>query len=88
MIVAGAEVYIASQLLALSAHDQNHLRVGLETDYAINHVCAGFLQIGRKFDIGFFIKARLQLDHDGDFLTRARRVDQGFRDRRIRTGAV
>jgi hypothetical protein len=56
----------AARLLA--AHDEQHLRVRLEADDAVDHLHARFLQTIGEAQIGLFVKARAQFDDDGDVL--------------------
>ena len=88
VIVARAQMDVMPQPSALAADDQDHLGVGFVPYYAVDHMGAGFLQPVGQSDIGRLVKAGPQLDHHGDLFTRARRVDQVFHHRRIRTGSV
>ncbi|MNN12932.1 hypothetical protein D3C81_1259440 [compost metagenome] len=88
VIVAGAQMHIATQLAAFAAHDQQHLGVRLETDHAVDHLHAGILQAVRQAEVGFFVKTRAQLDHHGHVLAVARGQDQRFHDAGILAGAV
>ncbi len=67
---------VAPQTLFLAPHHHDQFGVRLEAEYAVHDVRAGFLQLGREFNIGFFVEARAQLDDDGDVLAGCRCVDQ------------
>ncbi len=88
VIVAGTQVDIAAQLAAFAAHDQQHLGVGLEPDHAVDDLHAGFLQTVGEAEVGLLIEARAQLDHHGDVLAVAGRLDQRVHDQRVLAGAV
>ena len=47
-----------------------------------------FFQLGCPADIGLFIEARHQFDHNGDFLAILRGADQGLHQHRVSAGAV
>ena len=68
VIVAGAEMHVADQFALFAAHDQQHLRVGLETDQAVNDVCTGFLKPIRQCNIGGLIEAGHQFNDNRDLL--------------------
>ena len=55
--------------------------MGLEADYAVHDVCAGFLQPVRQFDVGLLVEAGAQFDDDRHVLAGVRRLDQGVDDR-------
>jgi hypothetical protein len=58
VVVAGAQVAVAADAIALAPHDQRHLRVRLVADDAVHHVRAGFLQAVGQLDVGFLVEAR------------------------------
>ncbi len=88
VVVAGAQVHVAAQLVALAPHDQRHLGVGLVTHEAVNDVCARLLQPVRERYVGRLVETGHELDDHGHFLARPRCVDEMVDDRRIRAGAV
>ena len=83
MIVAGADMHVGFQRLALAPHDQRQLAVGLQLDEAVDHLHAGALEIARPADVGFLVEARLQLDQRGDGLAGFGRLGQRLDDRRV-----
>ncbi len=88
VVVAGADVAVAPDLVALLAYDQSGLAVGLETDQAVDDVAAGPLQGARPGDVGHLVEARLHLDQHHHLLAGGGRVDQRVDDRRVARGAV
>src|SRR4249919_1862833 len=88
MVIAGAHVHVAAQLAALAAHDQQHLRVCLVADHAVNDLHARILQAVSEAEVGFLVEARAQLDDNGDVLAVARSLHEMIDDRRILAGAV
>jgi hypothetical protein len=88
VVIAGSQVAVPPQPLLLAPHDHHELRVGLESDDAIHHVCARLLELVRQLDIRFLVEARPQLDDDRHVLARLRRFSQRVDDRRVASGAV
>ena len=89
VIVARAQMGVADELAAtFAAHDQQHLRVGLVADHAVNHLHTRVLKPIRQAQIGFFVEACAQFDHHGHVFTVSRRLNQVLDDRRILPGAV
>ena len=88
VIVAGAQMAVAPQALFLAPHHHHQLGVGLEAEYAVHDVRAGFLQLGGELDVRFFVEARAQLDDDGHVLARLRGFDQRADDGGIAAGAI
>ncbi len=76
VVIAGAQMAIAAQAFLLAAHDHDQFCVGLEAEYAVHDVRAGFLQLGGELDVRLFVEARAQLDDDRDVLARLRGFDQ------------
>ena len=66
VVVAGADVHVAADALALAAHHQGELGVCLEPDEAVHHVGAGRLEGLGPFDVALLVEARLELDQDRD----------------------
>ena len=68
VIVAGAEMDVAfeERLLALTraAHDEQHLRVTLMTDHAVDHVSADRFELCCPVDVGLFLAVAGRL-HQG-----------------------
>ena len=88
VVIAGAQVGIATQPFGLASQHQGQLGVGLVTHHAIDHVHAHFFQLGGPVDVGLFVEAGHQLQHDGDFLAGAGGFHQRFHQHRIGAGAV
>lgn len=72
MIVAGAQMHVPTQQAAgfafLTAHDHQHLAVGLVADNTIDDVCADLFQLGCPADVA--VKARHQFDDHRHFAVR------------------
>ena len=88
MVVAGAQVYVAFQVLLFAAQNQHHLGVGLEAHHAVDHHRAGLLQAAGQLQVGLFVKACAQLDHHGHFLAITGGIDQRVDDLGVGAGAV
>ena len=93
MIVSGAQVDIRPQLRAtrgvrFAPKQQCELGVGLQTENAVDHLRAGFLQPLGPVDVRLFVEASQQLDDDGDLLAAARGLDQRLHQHRVDAGAV
>ena len=88
MIVAGADMHVGLERLALAPHHQRQLAVGLQLDEAVDHLHAGALQIARPADIGLLVEARLELDQRGHGLAGLGGLGQRLDDRRVGRGAI
>ena len=88
VVIARTEVNVATQLRPLAAHDQQHLRVGLVADDAVDDLGAELLQAPGEIDVGLIVEARAQLDDGRDFLACTRRPQERFGQRRIVAGAI
>jgi hypothetical protein len=81
-------MHVAAQRAVFAAHDHQHLRVHLVSHHPVDHVSAGVLEALCPVDVGLFIEARKELDHDRDFLAAARRRDEDLHQLRLGAGAV
>ena len=88
VVVAGAQVHVAADAVALAAHDLEGLAVRLESDEAVDHVGALALQRLGPADVALLVEARLELDQDGDLLAVGRRLHELLDDRRVAAAAV
>ena len=88
IVVAGAEMGIATETALFLAHHQAGLAMGLQAREAIDDVGAGFLQLAGPFDVVEFIETGAQFDQGGDLLAIPGRFLERFDDRRITAGAV
>ena len=88
VVVAGAEVHVAPDLVLLAADDERDLAVRLEADDAVDHVDARLLERLRPLDVLLFVEARLQLHEDRDLLAVLGRADERGEDGRVRVRAV
>jgi hypothetical protein len=64
MVVARAEMAVATNAARLSPHDEDELGVRLVADHPVHHVRAGFLQAVGQLDVRFLVETRAQLDDD------------------------
>ncbi len=83
VVVAGADVAVASQLPTLLAHDHRRLAVCLEPHEAVDDVAPRALQHPRPPDVGLLVEAGLHLDQDHDLF-----AGPGGRDERVDDGGV
>ena len=88
VVVAGAEVAVATQPAALLADHERGLAVRLQPDEAVDDVAAGALQRARPLDVGALVEAGLDLDEDHDLLAGLGGVDERLDDRRVTGSAV
>ena len=88
VVVAGADVHVAPDVVALAAHHQHDLGVGLEPRHAVAHVDAHVLQPLRPDDVVLLVEARLQLDQHRHLLAPLGGVRQQPRDAGVAAGAV
>ena len=88
VIVAGAEMDVATQHATFAPDHHAHLRVRLVAHHAVNDLCAGRLQLVGQFDVRLLVESRAQFDHHQHVFARVCRIHQRFRYGRIETGAV
>ena len=88
VVVAGADVHIAAEDVALASHDERHLRVDLEVREAVHHVDARLLHLARPFDVPPLVEPGLQLDEAHRLLPLLCAVDQRADEDAVVTGAV
>ena len=70
VVVARADVHVVAHAVALAAHDEDALRVGLERRVAVDDVHARLLERARPADVRPLVEARLEL-HEADRLLAA-----------------
>ena len=88
VVVAGADVGVAADLVALLPHHQRGLAVRLQPDDAVDDVAAGPLQRPGPLDVRLLVEARLDLDQGHDLLAGLGGVDQRVDDRGVTGRAV
>src|SRR5262245_42587927 len=88
VVIAGAEVHVAAQLVLLLAHDESDLGVSLQTDKAVDDVDAGFLQLLGPLDVRLFVEAGFEFDQHRDLFAVLGGLDQRFDYRRVLAYAV
>ena len=88
VVVTGTNMSVTAQVVTLAAHHQRQLAVSLQTHDAVHHVHAGALQLTSPRDVGFLIKASLNLDQRHNLLARFSRLNQRIHDGGVTTGAV
>ena len=62
VVVAGPDVCVSAELVALATDDQRHLRVDLEVGKPVRDVDARLLELSRPLDVAELVEACLQLD--------------------------
>ena len=72
VVVAGADVDVAAQPVALAPDDERRLRVDLQVREAVDDVDARPLERSRPLDVAALVEARLQLDEADALLARPR----------------
>ena len=88
VVVAGADVAVAAQLVAVVADDEHALGVGLQPDHAVHDVHAGALELLGPVDVGGLVEAGLELDEHGDLHAPLGGPDQAADDRAVAAGPV
>jgi hypothetical protein len=88
VVVARADVAVAAQAVALLAHDEQGLGVGLQADEAVDDVDADLLERLGPLDVAGLVEAGLQLHEHGDLLARLGGPDEGADDRAVAGRAV
>src|SRR5262249_20718962 len=83
MIVAGAEMDIAPDLIGVAPDDEQRFAMRFQSYDPVNDVRPGFLESARPLNISRFIKPRAQFDNGGHLFARGSRVDQRLDDWRI-----
>ena len=78
-------MHVALNIVPLTTHDERHLRVGLEPDYAIDDVNPDLLERLRPGDVRLFVAPRFELDQRHDLLAALGRPDQRSDDGTHRT---
>ncbi len=76
VVVAGPDVRVPAEPVALAPDDQRHLRVDLEVGEAVRDVHARLLQLSRPLDVAELVEPRLQLDEADGLLSLLRALDQ------------
>ncbi len=84
VVVAGAQVDVAAEAVALAAHHQRYLRMRLQIHLAIDHMHARALQHARPLNVVLFVEARLQLHQHRNLLAQIVGLQQRLDDLRIR----
>ena len=88
VVVAGTEVNVTPQTIAVFAHNQNTFGVSLETNDSVHHVHAGAFKCLRPRDIGGFIETSLQFNKHCNLYTTFGSTNEMPRNRTVATGAV
>ncbi len=88
VVVAGADVAVAADAVALLAHDQGRLGMGLQPDQPVHHVHARFFERPGPPDVGRLVTPGLQLDQRRHLLALLGRPDQSLDDGAVARRAV
>ena len=88
VVVAGAEVDVAADLLAFLANDHRQLAVGLEVHEAEHDVNAGAFHLPGPDDVVGLVEAGFELDERGDVFAIVGGFGEGFDDGAIAAGAI
>ena len=76
VVVAGADVQVVADAVALAAHDEDALGVGLQRRQAVDDVHARLLQRAAPLDVRALVEARLDLDQADGLLAALGGADQ------------
>ena len=88
MIVAGADVRVAAQLVAFAAHHQGELAVGFEAHDAVHYVHACAFEFAGPRDVCFLVETGFDFDEGNNLLTCFCRLNEGVYDGGVAAGAV
>ena len=88
VVIAGGQVAVAPELLALTTGEQHHLGMGFKAHHAIQDLRSNGLQHLGPVDVGFLVKPRLELNHHRHLLATAHGFTQQIHQGRIGAGAV
>ena len=88
VVVAGADVQVVADAVALAAHDEDALGVGLQRRQAVDDVHARLLQRAAPLDVRALVEARLDLDQAHRLLAALGGADQRRHQRRVVARAV
>ena len=83
VVVAGPDVDVVAHAVALAAHDQDALGVGLQRRVAVDDVDARLLQRPRPADVRALVEARLELDQADRLLAALGGPDERRHERRV-----
>ena len=88
VVVAGADVHVVADAVALAAHDEDALGVRLQRRQAVDDVHARLLQRAAPGDVRPLVEARLDLDQAHGLLAALGGADQRRDERRVVARAV
>ena len=88
VVVAGADVAVAAEPVAVVAHDEHDLGVRLQTDHAVDDVHTGAFELPRPLHVGRLVESRLELDEHRHLHASLGGADQAPDDGAVATGAV
>ena len=88
VVVTGTNVRVTTQMVTLAAHHQRQLAVSLQTHDAVHHVHARALQLTSPRNVGFLIKASLNLHQRHNLLARLSCLNQRIHNGGVTTGTV
>ena len=74
--------------IGIAPDDEKRFAMCLQTDDAINDMCARFLEALGPLNVGRLVEAGPKFDQRRNLFARASGVNQRFDDRRIAAGAV
>ena len=83
VVVAGADVQVVADAVALAAHDQDALGVRLQRRQAVDDVHARLFQRAAPVDVRALVEARLDLDQAHGLLAALGGADQRGNERRV-----
>ncbi len=88
VVVARADVAVAPELVAVVAHDEHALGVGLQPGHPVDDVNAGALELLGPVDVRGLVEARLELHQRGHLDASLGGADQAADDRAVATRSV
>ena len=88
VVVAGADVDVAANLVVFLPDDEAELAMGLQLFHAVDDVHARVFKSLRPLDVAALVESRLQLHEHRDLLAALGRFDEPIDDRRVGADAV
>ena len=88
IVIAGAEMDVAAQALALATDDEAAFAMGFVADQAVHHMDARLLELARPVNVVGLVEPCLQLDERGDLFSVEGSIHQRAHDRGVAAGAV
>src|SRR6478672_12609582 len=88
VIIAGAEMDISPKVIGIASYHEQSFAVRFQSDYAVDDVSPGFLELPGPANIGGLVEAGAQFHQSGDLLAVIGGFDQRLDYGRTTAGAI